>query len=398
MAEDRGDPVEAELDTRLARALGEALGVAERERREPGEGLEEIGVRLGERATDAVEADAEYAEGLPGPAHRRHDRLREARVGGVRNRFGELVVVRHHDRPAAAQSLAGDALLALELEAHELGRKPVHRRASEGAAIGVEQVAVGRVDGEELRDLVDQELEHRVELELAPERLGRPQEARLLLEPARVLLEQARRVQRQRRLAGHGLHDRHVRVRPRLRAGPVEAEHPDDLVEREKGRGQDGARLELAQRFAPAEARVVELLRGLDVPDRDRPALPEREVGDRERGRAVADRLGACREPFGDDRHRLTRLAQPDEAAVHGEGGADLRDGDLEERLDVELRPHPRADARHEPLALERLRERGGRLRPLERERGVARERLHERDLLGGERPPLARRRGDEDA
>src|SRR5207244_9883949 len=123
VTEDRGDPVEAELDAGLAGPLGEALGVAERERREAGEGLEEVGVRLGELATGAAESDAEHAERFARPAHRRHHRLREARIRLVRNRVGELVVLLHHGWPAGAKGLSRDALLALELEADERGRQ-----------------------------------------------------------------------------------------------------------------------------------------------------------------------------------------------------------------------------------------------------------------------------------
>src|SRR5919205_1442032 len=108
----------------------------------------------------------------------------------MRHRVCELVVLLHHDRPPRAEGLPGDALLALELEADELRRQAVHGRAPERAARRVEEVAVGGVDGEELGDLVDEELEHRVELELAAERLRGPEQAGLLLELPRVLLEE----------------------------------------------------------------------------------------------------------------------------------------------------------------------------------------------------------------
>ena len=77
LAEQRGDAVEAALHARLPRALAEALGVAERERRERREGLEQLDVGVRERARRVAHPDAEDAARLAGPDHRRDERARE---------------------------------------------------------------------------------------------------------------------------------------------------------------------------------------------------------------------------------------------------------------------------------------------------------------------------------
>ena len=64
--------------------------------------------------------------------------------------------------------------------------------AAQDSALPVEQVAVGGLAIEQPRDLVDEPLEHRLELELARDDLGRTQECRLLQQPPSIFFEQAR--------------------------------------------------------------------------------------------------------------------------------------------------------------------------------------------------------------
>src|SRR5215218_2083186 len=181
LAEQLGDPVEGLLDARLMRPLAEALRVAERERREARERLEQLQVAVVEGAAPIPDADAEHAAGLAGPDHRRHERPRNPLVCGMR----EL----------------GDALVRLHLESDEPCVDAVDGGAVEDAARLVEEVAVGSVRSEELRDLPDEALKHRVELQLARHHLRRAQERALLLEPALVLREEARGLERERDLA-----------------------------------------------------------------------------------------------------------------------------------------------------------------------------------------------------
>ena len=70
------------------------------------------------------------------------------------------------------------------------------RGAPQDAALGVDEVAVGRVRVEELRHLLHEPLEHRLDLELAGHDLRGVQQRRLLVEPSLVLGEQAGGVQR----------------------------------------------------------------------------------------------------------------------------------------------------------------------------------------------------------
>ena len=60
-----GDPVEAALHAGLPRALLEALGIAQRERGEVGECLEQVGLGMREPPGRVARADAEDAFDLP---------------------------------------------------------------------------------------------------------------------------------------------------------------------------------------------------------------------------------------------------------------------------------------------------------------------------------------------
>src|SRR5205085_2351377 len=155
----------------------------ERERRETREGLQHVRIARREGAA-ATPADPEDSERLAAPHHRRDHRARETAVCRVRDRIRRSLVFRGDYGPSAAQRLARDALLGRELEADELLRQAVDGGASQRSTRRVEEVTVGRVDSEELGDLVDELLQHRVEPELARERLRRLQQPGLLLEPA----------------------------------------------------------------------------------------------------------------------------------------------------------------------------------------------------------------------
>ena len=168
LGERRGDPVEAALDPRLANALLEARGVSHGERGQPGERLEEVRLELAELAVGVTRRHAEQPSALPGPGHRCGDRARETLVCRVRERLAE-----------AALHLA----LGRELELDELRVEPVDGCAAEHRALGVVEVAVGRIGVEQLRHLDDESLEHGLQPQLARHDLGRLEQRRLLLEP-----------------------------------------------------------------------------------------------------------------------------------------------------------------------------------------------------------------------
>ena len=83
----------------------------------------------------------------------------------------------------------------------------MHRGAAEDAALGVVQVEVCRVDGQERRDFVHQPLQHALELELCGDGLRGPQQPALLAQPLVVLLQELRDVDREADLARDGLRD-----------------------------------------------------------------------------------------------------------------------------------------------------------------------------------------------
>ena len=60
----------------------------------------------------------------------------------------------------------------------------MHRGAAQNAALGVDEVAVGRVRVEQLGHLLDEPFEHRLDLELARHDLRGVQQRCLLVEPS----------------------------------------------------------------------------------------------------------------------------------------------------------------------------------------------------------------------
>ena len=214
LTQHRGDPIEAALDPGLAGALREALRVAESERREVCEGLEQVGLSRSERPLGVPRAHAEDSLDLARPAHRRDDRAAERLVGRVRHGLGQAGVVVRENRPAPCNRPAREPLVRRELEAHDALEEAVDGGAAEHPALGVEQVAVDRLGAQQLRDLVDEALQNGVQLELARHDLRRLEERALLAEAALVLLEQPRRVQCEADLARDRLRQRDVAGRP----------------------------------------------------------------------------------------------------------------------------------------------------------------------------------------
>ena len=142
------------------------------------------------------------------------------------------------------------------------------------------------------------------------------------------------------------------------------------------------ARMLAARQLAHvAERRVVQLRRIEHVADRDRAALARRQVR-RRAGGSVVRAADAGRRPLGEDRHRLARLAEADEAALDVRRPRRLLDRDLEQLVEVAPRAERAArSARSGAPARARRRARRG-ARPLEREPGLGRERLHQRELV----------------
>src|SRR5207344_2042542 len=99
----------------------------------------------------------------------------------------------------------GHPRLGPELEPDQGLVQAVNGRATEDAALAVEQRAVGSVGTQQLGHLFHEATEHRVELELAGHRLGCVEERLLLAETETILLEQVTRAKRRRELVRHRL-------------------------------------------------------------------------------------------------------------------------------------------------------------------------------------------------
>ena len=274
----------------------------------------------------------------------------------------------------------------------------MHGGAAQRSTLAVEQVAVGRLAPEQPGDLVDEPLENGLELELAGDDLCRAQERRLLQQTLPVLFEQPCRVDRERELARDRLDQGDLAVRPRARGGSVKTQNADRPVEGDHRRRNQRLRSEPAQRLCRSERRILELGSVVDVRDDDRPPLQPREIRGGEILGLRPNRLQAGGEPLRGEPLRLPRLAEADEAAGGVERPPDLRDRDSRPVGEPFNRSHPARDVADEPLARERLVELAGRSRPLERERGLGGQRLHQRHLLARERALRRRRRGDEHA
>src|SRR5262249_17838332 len=154
LREERRDLRERALDPRLARALREAFRVPKGERSQAGERLEQVEVVLHERAAaGSARPDAQHAPDLAAPDHRSDERVRDPAIRIVGHPLLELVVGVDGDRTLTLYGEPGDTAVGRELEADEALVEPVHRRTAERAALGVQEVAVGGVDADELRHL-----------------------------------------------------------------------------------------------------------------------------------------------------------------------------------------------------------------------------------------------------
>ena len=393
LAEHGCDAREASLHARLTRALLVQLGVAKRDRRERREGADPLEVALVERPL-AARARAEHSPRLAGPADRCDDRTREVVVRRMRERRGERGVVRRDHRLAEPNGLAGEPEVVGELDAHEVGRQPVDRGAAQRLPSRVVQVDVGRPDTEERSELVDETLEHRIELELGRDVLGGAEEAPLDAQLLVVLREEPRDVQRDARLPRDRLGDGDVRSRPAGHRGSVQREHAERLVEDPDRRRQHSAAADLAERVDGAERGVADRDVRFDVAHRDRPLLPQREVRDRQPLRVPADRLDLGRVPFERDRRPVVGIAESDERALRAKCPRGLLDRDAHHGVEVELRPELGRDPADHALTLERVGERGRRAKPIERECRLVGERLEEREVVAREHP-AGRRAGD---
>ena len=143
----------------------------------------------------------------------------------MRNGCGDLAVRALDQRPPFADGGAGQALPHRELEGEQRPVEAVHGDAAEKTAFPVDEVAVGSVGVEELRELVGQPLEDDRQVELAAEHVRCPKQGgllrELLLVPLQGLLQRDPATQT---LEGHGrfggerLHHREVLARedPRL--------------------------------------------------------------------------------------------------------------------------------------------------------------------------------------
>ena len=265
--------------------------------------------------------------------------------------------------------------------------------------VGLEDPAIGRIGAGERDDLLDEAADDGLEMQVAGENLRGLDQRLLLAEALLVLAQEPRRVDGEPDLPRHGLRQRDLACLPGHRLGTVEAENPDQAVEEEDRRGQRRPRPEVEQGLRAPERRVAEdLAVGGDVFDRDGAPLARSEVQRREVRRCVADGLDVGRVPFREHGHRLALPAEPDETARHADGLGRLLDGDLEHRVEVELRADAQADLRDEPLAVEGRPQRLRRACPAERESRLARETLHDVDLRLGEIAVARRAHDDEHA
>ena len=313
--------------------------------------------------------------------------------------LGHLRVVVRQRRAAADDRAAGKTSVRGELEADHLVRQAVDGSAPENPALRLEQVAVDRLGAEQARHLVHEALEDGVQLELARDHLRRLEQRALLAEPPFVLFQEAGRMDRESDLVRHRLGHGDVALRPRTRFRPVHAEHADHPVEDDHRRRQDCPRAESIQRLAAAEERVVELGRRAHVGNGDRAKLTGREVGGRQAlDGLISNWLEAFGKPFGAHRQALARLAEPDEAARCAEGAPGLRDRHARDGVEIVDGADAARDLGDQALAGQRLVERSRRAGAVECDGRLPRDRLHQPELLGRERPPLTRARGHQHA
>ncbi len=362
------------------------------ERGEARERVEQLQILLVEVAR-LPRADPENAANLAQPRDRCIHDLGEDLVVVRRRRglgAGEVALEERAPRRdnVVEGALRNDLAANVPLGHAEHGLAPQHRPAL------VVDPAVGRVRSEELDDLGDQALDDRRKAQVGGEHLSGLEERGLFLEAAFVLLQELRGMNREPDLARDRLGDGDVVGAPDRGLRAVEGEDPDDPVEDQNRRGDDRAGAELDECVPASERRVVEVGRDEDVSDDHGSALARGEVRHGKPPGRVSDRLHARRVPLRPHRRVVPRVAEQDEGAGEVEPHPDLRDGDVQDGVEVELRADAPADLGDHPLALERLLEGVARRRVTERERRLVGQILHELGLGRGEEPRLFARHG----
>ena len=194
--------------------------------------------------------------------------------------------------------------------------------ATEDTTALVVEVAVRGIGAEELRDLLDQSRQNGRKLEVARQCLGGAQKGALLGDSSFVLSQEPGHVNRKPDLARDGFRQRDLFRSPSSRHRAMQGEYTDQAVEDEDRNGEHGPGIQLEQRLATTERRVVELGRSLNVPECDGLAAAHREVRSRQSA-GPFDRPQGGRVPLVSDRDILRRT-EPDETAVDTERDAGL--------------------------------------------------------------------------
>ena len=218
-------------------------------------------------------------------------------------------------------------------------------------------------------------------LQVAGQRLAGLQERPLLGDPALAVAEQTARVDRARSLAGDRLGEQDLSPRPAARLLALDPEHPDHAVGGDDRGGEHRPDVAVRELLEPTELRTLEPSVLGDVRDLDRPPLSDREVDVREAAR-VAERVLARLGPLGQDRLRLARLSEADEAPRRVQRATGTLHRGAEQILELVPGAHVEGDPRDEPLALQHLRELLRGLDPRQRQPRLEGERLHQRELF----------------
>ena len=272
----------------------------------------------------------------------------------------------------------------------------MHRCAAQHAALAVVEIAVGGIRLEELRDLVDEPLEHRLDLELAAQDLRGAQQRRLLPETLAVLGEESGEPDREPGLGGDRLDEEHGVPAPGARRVAMRREHADRAIPHDDRRRDDGACAERTQLVEPSEGVVLELRGLVEIRDDDGGTGPRRQIRDGQPACPVAERPRAGGVPLRKQRQRAVGVAEPYEAARRAERAPRFLDGRGERGVEIELGAQAPRDPREQPLARKRFAERARRARALERDRSLGREGLHDPEILGREDTRrIGRRDGD---
>ena len=192
------------------------------------------------------------------------------------------------DRAAAPDGLRRSALVGRELEADEVVGQPVHRRAAQHAPALVVEVDVRGVEAEQRGELVDEPLQHRLDLELGGDVLRGAEQALLEAHLLLALAEQPRDANGEPGLARDGLGDGDVGRGPVAGRRAMQREDADHLVEDDDRRRKRRAGADRAQLLAPAGE-------GRRAPDRSRRRRPRRFSARAARGSRPAARASRRR-------------------------------------------------------------------------------------------------------